>query len=385
MSSWRRFPRSRRRSRPSSRPSNPREDAAPQANASELEQGIKLLQDWADAAGEKMSSASRPPRRTASGTGGRGSASRDRRAGEDLGRRDPVPRPAGSRSGGPDADRPFPRAAAGSADSKSGTSKPAGEDEPDRDAEPRLGIESFIARHRSVRRSGPNGRSGAAHRNSGANAPPDATAQAQGRGRAGAAGEAAAARAEPERARLVLRTKTIREDCRGRPDQNLSIPSRSRRVIRRRSSWRRGPSSRWNGPSRSLKQKDRSAAYPPAEEARKILEEIQKAQPRRTADQQDQKQQDQNKKNEDQQKQDQKDQQKKDEQKKDQQKKDDEQKKDQQKKDQKKQKKQEEPKKSDEQKQDQPENSHRSRAIGSKKPCARSANGSKKSANATAR
>jgi Ca-activated chloride channel family protein len=54
---------------------------------------------------------------------------------------------------------------------------------------------------------------------------------------------------------------------------------------------------------KSLKQKDRKAAYPPAEEARKILEEIQKAQPRN--EQQQQKEQEQNKKNEDQQKQDQ--------------------------------------------------------------------------------
>ena len=50
---------------------------------------------------------------------------------------------------------------------------------------------------------------------------------------------------------------------------------------------------------KSLKQKDAQAAYPPAVEARKILEEIQKAQPKQ--EQQDQK------KNEDQQKQDQKD------------------------------------------------------------------------------
>ena len=68
---------------------------------------------------------------------------------------------------------------------------------------------------------------------------------------------------------------------------------------------------------KSLKQKDPRAAYPPADQARKILEEIQKAQPRQ--DQQDQKQQDQNKKDEDQKKQDQqKDQQKKDQQKDDQ-------------------------------------------------------------------
>ncbi len=100
---------------------------------------------------------------------------------------------------------------------------------------------------------------------------------------------------------------------------------------------------------KSLKQKEPQAAYPPAEEARKILEEIQKAQPKQ--DQQDEKKQDQDKKNEDQKKQDQKDQQKNDEQKKDQQKKD-QQKDDQQKKDQEK-KKQEDSKKSEQPKQDQ--------------------------------
>ena len=90
---------------------------------------------------------------------------------------------------------------------------------------------------------------------------------------------------------------------------------------------------------KSLKQNDPPAAYTPADEARKILEEIQKAQPKKD-------QQDQDKKNEDQKKKDQKDQQKKQEPKKN-----DAEKKDQQKKDQE-QKKQEEPKKSDEQKKD---------------------------------
>jgi Ca-activated chloride channel family protein len=97
---------------------------------------------------------------------------------------------------------------------------------------------------------------------------------------------------------------------------------------------------------RALKQKDRQAAYPPAEEARKTLEAIQKAQPRN--DPQDQKQQDQEKNKEDQQKQ---DQQKKDQQQDDREK-EDQQKKDQQKKDQE-QKKQEERNQSDESKQDQ--------------------------------
>jgi len=77
----------------------------------------------------------------------------------------------------------------------------------------------------------------------------------------------------------------------------------------------------------SLKQKAPKAAYTPADEARKILEEIQKAQPKQ--EEQDQKKQDQDKKNEDQKKQDQdqqKQDQKKNEQEKDQQKKDGEQK-----------------------------------------------------------
>jgi hypothetical protein len=94
-----------------------------------------------------------------------------------------------------------------------------------------------------------------------------------------------------------------------------------------------------------LKQKDPQTAYPPAEKARKILEEILKAQPR-------QDQQDQNKKNEDQQKKDQKDQQKNHQQKKDQQK-DAGEKQDQQKKDQDEQKKQQEPNQPDQKQQDQ--------------------------------
>lgn len=103
--------------------------------------------------------------------------------------------------------------------------------------------------------------------------------------------------------------------------------------------------------AKSLKQKDPRTAYPPAEEARKILEQIQQAQPRQ--EQQDQKQQDQDKKKEDQQKKDQKDQQKNDQQKKDQQK-DDREKKDQPKDDEEK-KKPEQSKKSEDQKQSEPQ------------------------------
>ena len=115
-----------------------------------------------------------------------------------------------------------------------------------------------------------------------------------------------------------------------RPGQNRSIPSKSRRAIKRRLSWRHEPSTEMERAVKSLKQKNSPGAFPPAEEARKILEEIQKAQP--PQDQEDQKKQeqdkkkeeqqkqDQNKKNEDQQKQEQKDQQKKEQQKKEQEK-----------------------------------------------------------------
>jgi hypothetical protein len=98
---------------------------------------------------------------------------------------------------------------------------------------------------------------------------------------------------------------------------------------------------------KSLKQKEPEAAYPPAEQARKTLEEIQKAQPR-------QDQQEKNKKDEEQQKKDQQpkqDEQKKDQEKKDQQK-NDRDKNEQQKNKQEQQKKQE-PNKADEPKQDQ--------------------------------
>jgi uncharacterized protein YegL len=96
---------------------------------------------------------------------------------------------------------------------------------------------------------------------------------------------------------------------------------------------------------KSLKRKDRQAAYPPAEHARKILEEIKKAQPRQKDQQQ--KKDDQQKKSQDEPKNDQQknDQQKKDQQKKDQQEKDQREKPEQQKKEQ-------EPAKSDQQKPD---------------------------------
>ena len=125
-----------------------------------------------------------------------------------------------------------------------------------------------------------------------------------------------------------------------------------------KASWR--PKATWRTRmerAENAKLKDRPAAYPPAEEARKILEEIQKAQPPEEQQKQDQK--DQDKRKDEQQKQDQKDQ--KDEQKKqdqkDQDKKKDEQKKqdqkDQDKKKDEQQKKDQDKKKDEQQKKDQ--------------------------------
>ena len=327
-------------------PQQPGGGSAPQGNSSELEQGITLLQGWADAAGDKMSSAARHLDDRQAGPAAADQQVRDRRAGEDLGCRDPVSPPAGSRSGGPDEDRPIARSRPLPPIRNQGLTSPLAKNDPHRD-ETKPAIERSIGRHRSCGTRDRKRRSGAAHRNPGANAPPDAIAQAQGRGRAGTTGKAAAARRGAEGARPILRKRRSARMPRP-PSQNRSIPSRSRLVIRRRSSWRREPSSRWNGRSN---RSNRRIARLPTRRPRRRVRFSKKFKRRSPEDQQDQKQQDQNKKNEDQQKQDQKDQQKNDQQKKDQQK-DDREKKDQQKKDQE-QKKQEEPSKSDEQKQDQ--------------------------------
>ena len=136
-----------------------------------------------------------------------------------------------------------------------------------------------------------------------------------------------------------------------------------------------------------------SAAFPPAEEARKILEEIQKAQPKQDQEdkkkqeedkkKEDQQKQDENKKNDEQQKQDQKDQQKKDQAEKRPTERRRATRRTSRRKDQDEQKNQDEPKKSDEQKQKQQQ--PQARATRSKTRCARSASGSRKSASETAR
>jgi Ca-activated chloride channel family protein len=311
---------------------------APQANASELEQGIKLLQDWATAADDKMASASR-----------------------NLDGRQAVPTAEDQQAAIDELEKiwdaviPFQPLLArdladqtriagtlsppeSSSDSKSADEKTPGKDDPHRDektpaskgaspaaAPASIGSEGedlaplADVQQRTLKRTQLLKLKAEAELERMEKQPPDAVPK----GNAPASGkadpqDAAAAQPKPVDPKLI----------KAGYQKAIELAPRAIEQMERT--------------TKALKQKDARAAYPPAEEARKILEEIQKAQPR---------QEQQDKKDEDQKKQDQKDQQKKDEQKKDQQKKD-QQKKDQQKKDQDQQKK-DKSKKSEEPKPDQ--------------------------------
>jgi len=326
-------------------PQQPRGGSAPHGNSRELEQGITLLQGWASAAGDKMSSAARHLDDRHAGP-----AAADQQSAIDglekiwdavipfhaLLARDLADQSKIARSLAPTS----------AADLKTGPDEPSDENDPRRDqtkpalkgtsagtGHPALGTERedlaplTDLQERTLRRTqllklkaeGELARPEQPH-------PPDAGQKghdsSSGKDDQGNAGAAQSKPVDPKQEKAGYQ-KAIELVPRAVEQMERAV--------------------------KSLKQKDPQAAYPPADLARKILEEIQKAQPRN--DQQDQKQQDQNKKNEDQPKQDQKDQKKNDQQKQEQQN-DDRDKKDQQKKDQD-QKKQEEPAKSDEQKQDQ--------------------------------
>jgi len=326
-------------------PQQPRGGSAPQGNSRELEQGIKLLQGWASTAGDKMSSAARHLDDRQAGP-----AAADQQSAIDelekiwdalisfhaLLARDLADQTKIARSLAP----------ASAADSKSGTDEPSGENDPHRDqtkpvskgpapgtGHPALGTERedlaplTEMQERTRRRTqllklkaeGELARPDPPH-------PPDAGPKGH---------DSSSGKDDPRDAGAAQSKPVDAKQVKAGYQKAIELAPRAVEQMERA--------------VKSLKQKDPQAAYPPADLARKILEEIQKAQPRQ--DQQDQKQQDQNKKNEDQQKQDQKGEQKHDQQKQEQQKNDRE-KKDQQKKDQD-QKKQEEPTKSDEQKQDQ--------------------------------
>jgi len=136
-------------------PPQPGSGTAPQGNSREQEQGITLLQGWASAAGEKMSSAARL-------LGGR-------------------------------------QAAPAAADQQSAI------DELEKIWDAVIPFHALLARDRKRR-------PGAAHGNPAANTPPHAVAQAQGRGRAGTTGKAAPARHGAERARSILRPSRSRKN-----------------------------------------------------------------------------------------------------------------------------------------------------------------------------
>ncbi len=320
---------------------------APQANSSELEQGIALLQGWASAAGDKMSSAARhlDDRQATAAVADQQSAIDELEKIWDavipfhpLLARDLADQTLIARSLAPPSSH----------DSESGTDEPSGTGDRHRDdAKPASKAPSAATGHPSSLGSETE----------------DLAPLAEIQERTLRRTQLLKLKAEAELARLETphppdAVKQKDDPSTTKNDSQAAGPAASKPVDPKliKAGYQKAIElvpravEQMDRVVKSLKKKDPQAAYPPAEEARKILEQIQKAQP--PQDQPDQKPQDQNKKNDDQQKQDQKDQEKTDPQKQEPQKKDDHQKKDQPKNDQEK-KKSETPKKSDEEKADQ--------------------------------
>jgi hypothetical protein len=302
--------------------------SAPQGNARELEQGIALLQGWAKAAGEHMSSAARhlDGRRAAQAAADQQSATDELEKIWDavipfhpLLARDLADQTTIAQALGPDSSaesKPGPDAPSREADTQGDEAKAATKAPPPGSGHAALETESeklapvVELQERTVRRTQLLKLKAEAELARPETPPPPAAGPNQG-------GAATAPPIDPEQLKAGFQ-KAI--ELAPRAVEQME------RVVK------------------SLKQKDPQSAYPPAEDARKILEEIEKAQPRKEPEK------DQNKQNEDQKKQDQKDQQKKDQQKQDQPK-DEREKKDQKKEQE--QKKQEDDNKSAEQKKDQ--------------------------------
>jgi Ca-activated chloride channel homolog len=338
-------------------PPQPAGGSTPPANSSEIEQGIKLLQGWAIAAGDKMSSAAlRLDSRQSE------SAAADQQAAIDelekiwdavipfhpLLAHDLADQTKISQSLAP----------APAADPKSQKDEPAGEKKEPQPAGTKVAVKDPLA-----------GTGHAALGTESEDLAPLKEMQERTLRRTQLLklkAEAELARVEksppPEPAQKGNDSPTGRDEPRAAagPGPKPVDPKQIKAGYQKAIELAPGAALQMERAVKSLNQKDAPAAYPAADEARKLLEEIQKAQPKQ--DQQEQKKKDE----EQQKKKEQKDQEKKDEQKKDQQKndpekkdeqnkdqqKDDQEKKDQQKKDQQ-EKKQDEPKKSDEQKQDQ--------------------------------
>lgn len=337
-------------------PQEPAGSTAPPVNSQELEQGISLLQGWADNAGEKMSSAARQlaSRQSKSAAADQQSAmdelekiwdavipfnallTRDL-ADQTLIARSLEPAAApDAKSKGENSHR------AKSKEAKSEEDDPVDETKPDRDeSEPAAQSPSSRSPHQTL-----------------STADEDLAPLVEQEERTSRRTQLLKLKAEAELERLEksppLAAAQPEDDSKSADDDSATAqpapvdPEQLKAGFQKAIELAPQAVEQMELALKALKQKDRQAAYPPAEEARKILEEIQKAQPRQ--EQPDQKQ-DQEKKDENQQKQDQQDQEKKDQQKDEQQKKDDE-KKDQEQKD-KDQKKSDEQKKPGEKKHDQ--------------------------------
>ena len=327
-------------------PQQPAGGNTPQANSSEIEQGIKLLQGWADTAGDKMSSAAlRLDSRQAE------SAAADQQAAIDELEKiwdAVIPfHPLLARDLADQTKIAQSLAPAPAAESKSEKDEPAGEKKNPQRAETKPAVKGPVAgtghaalgtesedlaplkemQERTLRRTQLLKLKAEAELSRLEKSPPPDPAQ-QGQ-------DSSSGKDEPRDAAAAKPKPVDPKQIKAGYQKAIELAPQAALQMERAVD--------------SLKKKDTQSAYPATEEARKTLEEIQKAQPKQ--DQQDQKQQDQNKKDQDQQKKDQEDQKKNDQQKKEQQK-DDQAKKDQQKKDQE-QKKQDESTKSEQQKQDQ--------------------------------
>jgi Ca-activated chloride channel family protein len=310
---------------------------SPQSNSSELEQGIALLQGWAGTAGEKMSAAAADldaRKADAAATQEqaaidelekiwdavipfRGLLSRDladqtKIAGSLVPPSSPAPKPSATDRSVPKAASPDPTTSAANNPPAAGTQAALGTEK--ENLEPLVTMQQ-----RTLRRTQLLKLKAEAELERLEKSPPPAASPKP--------DEKAAAKDNPPAAADAKTKPVDPKEIKAGYQKAIELAPKAANAMERS--------------VKSLKGNDALAAYPPTEEARKILEEIQKAQPKQDEPEQDKKKDDQQKKDQDQQK---KDQDKKNE---------DEQKKDQDKKNEDEQKKDQDKKNEDQQKQDQ--------------------------------
>lgn len=286
-------------------PQAPPGGSAPPANSQELEQGIALLQGWADEAGERMTTASRQlaSRQTTSAAADQQSAIDELEKiweavipfnallARDLAEQTQIARIL---------EPPAAPDSKSQADSKAREDEAADESVPDRD-------ESELAAQNPSSRAALPAISTDAE---------DLAPLAENEERTSRRTQLLKLKAEAELERFEKsplpdvappkdESKTTDEDDPHGPgaDQPKPVdPEQLKAGFQKAIELAPQAVAQMDLAAKALKQKDRQAAWPPAEEARKILEEIQKAQPRQEQPQQNK---DQEKKNEEQEKQDQ--------------------------------------------------------------------------------